>query len=83
MFISGADVLPVLARGAAVLHGCQLHVDVLRRTALAHGSGGSFRQRRERDALVLRHRVGCARRAYHRVRLVEELLRRHHAVSQP
>jgi len=58
-------------------------VDVLRGTALAHGSGGGVRQRRERDALVLRHRLGRTRRAHRPVRVVEEQFRGHRAVSAP
>jgi len=77
------DVLPVVARGSAVVHGCQLHVDVLRGTALAHGSGGGVRQRRECNALVLRHRLGRTCRAHRPVRLVEEQFRGHLAVSAP
>lgn len=78
-----SDVLQVAARAAAVLHGRQLHVDVLRGIAPAHGPGGGVRQRRVRDALVPRHRLGLAGRAHGRVRLVEELLRGHGAVSVP
>jgi len=66
------DLLPVFTRGSAILHGGQLHVDVLRRTALAHGLGGGVRQRRVCDALVLRHRLGCTCRAYCPVCFVEE-----------
>lgn len=76
-------VLQVPARVAAVLHGGQLHVDVLRGVAPAHGPGGGVRQRRVRDALVLRHRLGLAGRADGRVRFVEELLGGHGAVSVP
>jgi len=77
------DVLPVIARGSAVFHGGQLHVDVLRRTALAHGSGRGVRQRRERDALVLRHRLGRTCRAHRPVRVLEEQFRGHRSVSAP
>jgi len=77
------DVLPVFARGSAVFHGGQLHVDVLRGTALAHGSSGGVRQRRERDALVLRHRLGRTCRTHHPVCLVEEQFRGHRTVSAP
>jgi len=76
-----ADVLSAAARVPAVLHGGQLHVDVLRGAAPAHGAGGGVRQRRVRDALVLRRRLGAARRADGRVRFVEELFGRHGAVS--
>lgn len=81
--VLSADILQVPARAAAVLHGRQLHVDVLRGIAPAHGPGGGVRQRRVRDALVLRHRLGLAGRADGRVRLVEELFRGHGAVSVP
>lgn len=77
------DILSASARVLAILHGGQLHVDVLRGTSLAHGAGGGVRQRRVRDALVLRHRLGYASRANGRVRLVEELFPRHRAVSRP
>lgn len=81
--VFSADILQVPARAAAVLHGRQLHVDVLRGIALAHGPGGGVRQRRVRDALVLRHRLGLAGRTHGRVRFVEELFRGHGAVSVP
>lgn len=71
------------ARVVAVLHGRQLHVDVLRGTAPTHGTGGGVRQRRVRDALVLRNRLGLAGCAHGRVRFVEKLFRRHGAVSVP
>lgn len=74
-------VLPSPPRAASVLHVGQLHVDVLRGPAPAHGPGGGVRQRRVRDALVLRHRLGPAGRSDSRVRFVEESLRRHQAVS--
>lgn len=75
------ELLSDPARVAAVLHGHQLHVDVLRGTALAHGPGRGVRQRRVRHAVVPRDWLGPARRAYGRVRLVEKLFRGHCAVS--
>lgn len=75
------DLLSDFARVTAVLHGGQLHVDVLRGTALAHGPGGGVCQRRVCDALVLRHRLGSASRSDSLLRLVEELQPRHRTVS--
>lgn len=72
----------MLARVTAVLHGSQLHVDVLRGAAFAHGLGGGVRQRRVRDAMVLRDRLGSAGRADRLVRLVEELFPGHRTVSE-
>jgi len=67
-----SDILPVSACGSAIFHGGQLHVDVLRRTALAHGLGCGVRQRRVCDAVVLRYRLGRTRRTYHPVCFLEE-----------
>lgn len=79
--VRSTGVLPVSTRATPVFHVGQLHVDVLRGSTPAHGSGRGIRQRRVRDALVLRHRLGGAGRAHHPVRLVEELFRRHRPVS--
>lgn len=77
-----ADLLSNFARAAAVLYGGQLHVDVLRRAAPAHGAGRGVRQRRVRDALVLCHWLGPAGRLDGRLRLVAQLFRRHYTVSR-
>lgn len=81
ILVFSPDILPVLARDAAILHGCQLHVDVLRGVALAHGPCGGVRQRRVRDAMVLRNRLGSANHTYVLVRVMEELFQRHYFVS--
>lgn len=77
-----SDLLPDFARTTAVFYGGQLHVDVLRGVALTHGFGSCVCQRRVRDALVLRHRMGSSGSVDGRLRYVEELFRRHLTVSR-